>query len=149
MMPAKKMAAPGSRYMERSHRARAVLPAFVGRLGRVWTIDGILWKATNKSVTCTKSTIGSRIAEATGLKKKDCLTVITAMTEVLTSELKHSGKAVLPGIGMLKLRSKPPTKAGVRKVFGKDVMVKEKPAKLIVKAIAATSLKKAVETNTS
>ena len=39
---------------------------------------------------------------------------------------------------------KPATKAGVRTMFGKEVKVAAKPAKTVVKAFAASALKKQV-----
>ena len=48
---------------------------------------------------------------------------------------------VIPGLCMLKTRKKPATKAGKREIFGKVVVVKAKPAKTVVKALAAKALK--------
>ena len=45
---------------------------------------------------------------------------------------------------MLKTRVKPATKAGKREVFGKEMMVKAKPAKTIVKAYPVAAIKKSI-----
>ena len=47
----------------------------------------------------------------------------------------------LPCTLRIKTRTKPATKAGVRNVFGKEMTVKAKPAKTIVKAFAVAALK--------
>merc|ERR1719436_320977 len=52
------------------------------------------------------------------------------------------GKFTLPGLCMLKTRTKPATKAGKREIFGKVVVVKAKPARKIVKAFPVAAIKK-------
>merc|ERR1712060_280471 len=90
----------------------------------------------------SKSGMAEAMAEKTWVKKSACLKVITSLAEVVTQEVKKTGKVVLPGVCMLKTRVKPATKAGKREVFGKVVMVKAKPAKTIVKAFPVAALKK-------
>ena len=62
--------------------------------------------------------------------------------EIGTEEVKKSGKFVLPGLCMIKTRQKAATKAGKRLMFGQEVMVKAQPAKTVVKAFPAASLKR-------
>merc|ERR1712100_1009479 len=52
-----------------------------------------------------------------------------------------SGKFTIPGITMIKLKKKPATKAGKRMAFGKEVFVKAKPAKTVVKCYTVKALK--------
>merc|ERR1719168_341448 len=92
----------------------------------------------------SKSGLADELAVKTELKKSVCLKVITSLAEVVTKEVKKTGKVVLPGVCMLKTRVKPATKAGKREVFGKVVMVSAKPAKTIVKAFPAAALKKSI-----
>merc|ERR1711944_304 len=69
------------------------------------------------------------IATATGLKAADCKKALASLAAVGTKEVKSTGKFTVPGLAMLKLRTKPATKAGKREMFGQVVVVKAKPAK--------------------
>merc|ERR1711964_500335 len=51
----------------------------------------------------------------------------------------------IPGITMIKLKKKPATKAGKRMAFGKEVFVKAKPARTLVKCYTVKALKAASE----
>merc|ERR1712050_586261 len=84
------------------------------------------------------------IATATGLKAADCKKVLASLAAVATKEVKSTGKFTVPGLAMLKMKTKPATKAGKREMFGKVVVVKAKPAKKVVKAFAVAALKKSV-----
>merc|ERR1712223_1895684 len=64
------------------------------------------------------------IATATGLKAADCKKVLASLAAVGTKEVKSTGKFTIPGLAMLKLKTKPATK--------------------IVKAFAVAALKKSV-----
>merc|ERR1712150_68728 len=92
----------------------------------------------------SKTGLAEALAASTELKKSDCMKVINSLAEVVTTEVKKTGKVTLPGMCMLKTRMKPATKAGKREVFGKVVMVKAKPAKTIVKAFPVSALKKSI-----
>ena len=82
------------------------------------------------------------MATATELKKSDVSKVLNTLAEIGTEEVKKSGKFVLPGPCMIKTRQKAATKAGKRLMFGQEVMVKAQPAKTVVKAFPAASLKR-------
>ena len=69
--------------------------------------------------------------------------VVESLCEVATAEVKKSGKFVLPGMAMLKLKHKPARKACTKLVFGEMQKVKAKPACKVVKAFAAKSFKDA------
>merc|ERR1712187_717532 len=101
-------------------------------------------KAMKTMKSLSKSGLAEAMAEKTELKKSACLKVITSLAEVVTQEVKKTGKVMLPGVCMLKTRVKPATKAGKREVFGKVVMVKAKLAKTIVKVFPAAALKKSI-----
>ena len=135
---------PGVLYVERSRRARNALPPHTGRFGRVWHVESVTWVATRKTHFMTKTGIAQQLAEMTGMKKRACMKILTALAEVMSEELKKTGKTVLPGVGMLKTQTKPATNGGLQRVFGKDIMAKAKPAKTSVKAFAAAALKKQV-----
>jgi len=70
--------------------------------------------------------------------------VINSLADVATEQVKKVGKITIPGLCMIKTRKKPATKAGKREVFGKVVMVKAKPARMVVKAYPVSALKKSI-----
>merc|ERR1711973_728325 len=63
---------------------------------------------------------------------------------VNATELKKSDKFTLPGLCMIKTRKKAATKAGKRMMFGKEVIVKARPAKTVVKAFPVAALKQQI-----
>ena len=81
-----------------------------------------------------KSGIAAQVAESTGLKKSEVTQVLSNLADIGAAEVKKNGKFVLPGLCMIKTRKKAATKPGKRVMFGKEVVVKAKPAKTIVKA---------------
>merc|ERR1712037_670437 len=98
-----------------------------------------------KAVTgISKSGLAEAVATATELKRSECVKVLTSLAEVVTKEVKKTGKVTIPGVAMIKTRVKPATKAGKREMFGKVVVVAAKPAKTVVKAFPVASLKKAI-----
>ena len=76
-----------------------------------------------------------------GLKKSQIMTVLNAIGEVGSKEVKSTGKFVLPGVCMIKTKTKPATKAGKKMMFGKEVVVKAKAAKTVVKAFPVKAIK--------
>merc|ERR1711878_40227 len=90
------------------------------------------------------SGIVAAIATATGLKAADCKKALASLAAVGTKEVKSTGKFTVPGLTMLKLKTKPATKAGKKEMFGKVVVVKAKPAKKVVKCFAVAALKKSI-----
>merc|ERR1711904_209158 len=87
-----------------------------------------------------KSGIALALATATGHKKSECSKVLDALVEIGTAEVKK-GKFTIPGLCMIKTKTKPATKAGMRLMFGKSVKVAAKPARTIVKAYCVKALK--------
>ncbi|CAE7288010.1 HCc2 [Symbiodinium natans] len=88
-----------------------------------------------------KSGIAAQVAESTGLKKSDVTQVLSSLADIGAMEVKKVGKFVLPGLVMIKTRTKPATKAGKKMMFGKEVTVKAQPAKTVVKATAVKAVK--------
>merc|ERR1712139_456781 len=88
-----------------------------------------------------KSEIFGAIESSSGLKKKEVKAVFESLGSLIPTALKASGKFVIPGITMIKLKKKPATKAGKRMAFGKEVFVKAKPAKTLVKCYTVKALK--------
>merc|ERR1712046_364311 len=95
-------------------------------------------KASGKAMTKT----GLAEALATeDVSKKQAGAVVESLAKIAAEQVKSAGKFVIPGLVMIKTRKKPATKAGKREVFGKVVMVKAKPARMVVKAFAVKTLK--------
>ncbi len=96
----------------------------------------------------TKGEVFSKLAESTGLSKKQITGVFDALSELIKSELgkKGPGIFVIPGLLKLKRDHKPATKAGQRvNPFTKQMqMYPAKPARNVVKARPLKSLKEMV-----
>merc|ERR1711934_255656 len=99
-------------------------------------------KAGGKAMT--KGTMTKSLATEHNLKQKACSDVINSLVAIATQEVKKTGVFTIPGLCRLKTRTKPATKAGVRVMFGKEMKVKAKPAKTIVKAYPVAALKKQI-----
>merc|ERR1712018_339395 len=100
-------------------------------------------KGTKKAVkSISKTEIAQGMAVATDLKKSDCSKMLAALANIAGSQVKKTGKIIIPGIAMLKTRVKPATKAGKMEIFGKMVVVKARAAKTVVKAFPVAALKK-------
>ena len=89
----------------------------------------------------TKGAFLKAIAEEHGLKTSDCSKVFTSLVDIASKEVKKTGIFTVPGLCRIKTRTKPATKAGVKVMFGKEVKVKAKPAKTVVKAFPVAALK--------
>merc|ERR1712228_1143596 len=92
----------------------------------------------------SQGALTAALATATGLKAADCRKALASLAAVGTKEVKSAGKFTVPGLAMLKVKTKPATKAGKREMFGNVVIVKAKPAKKVVKAFAVAAMKKSV-----
>merc|ERR1719456_1817197 len=91
-----------------------------------------------------KGAIADALATACEAKKADMAKVLEALADLATKEAKKTGKFTIPGVCMVKTRHKAARKAGKRMAFGKEVVVKAKPARTIVKAFAVKALKDSV-----
>merc|ERR1712224_975317 len=98
-------------------------------------------KAMKAVKSMTKGAIAEALAAESGLKKSDCSKVMDVLAGVATKQVKSAGKFTIPGVCMVKTKKKAATKAGKRVMFGKEVKVKAKPAKTVVKAFAVAALK--------
>lgn len=93
----------------------------------------------------TKAEIYTRLADRTGLAKKDVASVFDAMGEEIAKELgkKGPGLFVIPGLLKLKLVQKDatPEKQGINPFTKEPMTVKAKPARSVVKAVPLKALK--------
>merc|ERR1712211_29747 len=102
-------------------------------------------KGSKKAVTSMgKGAIAAALAEEHGLKKAVCSKIMNTLAALAATEVKKNGKFVIPGVTRLQTRVKPATKAGKREIFGKEVMVKAKPAKTIVKSFPVAAINKSI-----
>lgn len=102
-------------------------------------------KASGKTPP-TKSEIYTRIAEDTGLTKKD----VGAVFDSLSAQIKKNlggrggpGMFTVPGLLKMRVVNKPAKKArmGVNPFTGEEMMFKAKPASKAVKVVALKGLK--------
>merc|ERR1711939_235464 len=101
-------------------------------------------RAMKGAKSITKGAIADAMAAACEAKKSEMSKALDALAELAAKEVKSTGKFTIPGICMVKTRHKPATKAGKRMAFGKEVKVKAKPARTVVKAFAVKALKSCV-----
>ena len=111
---------------------------------KVMKAKKVAMKAMKGQKAMTKGGLMGSLADATEMKKSDIAKILNSLTEIGTEEVKKSGKFILPGLCMIKTRQKPATKAGKKLMFGKEVMVKARPAKTVVKAFPVAALKREV-----
>merc|ERR1711904_242270 len=101
-------------------------------------------KAMKSVKSMPKSAIADALGEACEKKRSEVSKVLEALADLASKEIKK-GKFTIPGVCMIKTRHKPATKAGKRVAFGKEIKVKAKPARTVVKAFAVAALKKSVK----
>jgi DNA-binding protein HU-beta len=88
----------------------------------------------------TQTAIVSTLADKTGLKKSEVKTVIDAMTELATSEVKKNGEFTVPGFGKLKKTNRK-AREGRNPATGAIIKI---PAKTTVKFSVGKAMKDSV-----
>merc|ERR1711964_13247 len=96
-------------------------------------------KASGKAMT--KGAIVKTLAEQHEMKTKACSELLESLATLATAEGKKNGIFAVPGLCRIKTRRKPATKAGKRMAFGKEIKVKAKAARTVVKAFPVAALK--------
>merc|ERR1711924_324164 len=89
----------------------------------------------------SKGAFTKALATKHELKQSTCSKMVNSLVAMATTEVKKNGVFTLPGLCRIKTRVKPATKAGIRNVFGKEVKVKAKAARTVVKAYPVKALK--------
>ena len=93
----------------------------------------------------TKAELYAKLAEASGLSKKQVATVFEQLAEVIKADLskKGPGQFVVPGLIKLRVAIKPATKAGMKKnsFTGEMKFQEAKPASRTVRARPLKALK--------
>jgi nucleoid DNA-binding protein len=94
----------------------------------------------------TKSEFVNAVAEKSGLNKKQASTVLEAMGDIVTSELKSNGEVTIPGLIRLSVTTKAatPEREGINPFTKQPTIFKAKPARKVVKARPMKALKDAV-----
>jgi len=100
------------------------------------------------SKQATKGEIFAKLAETSGLTKKQVASVFEALSELIKEQLGKKGPRVfvVPGLLKLKVVRKPATKAkqGINPFTKQPMTYKAKPARNVVKALPLKSLKEMV-----
>jgi nucleoid DNA-binding protein len=94
----------------------------------------------------TKSEFLNAVAEKTGLNKKQASTVLDALSDIITEQLKSSGEVTIPGLIKLNVSEKAatPEREGINPFTKEPTIIKAKPARRVVKARPVKALKDAV-----
>merc|ERR1711879_856980 len=105
-----------------------------------------LWMAPTKAAAKPKTAgaLAAAIADGSGMKPKEVKAMLTTLGEIAATEVKTAGKLTIPGVVMLKLKSKPARKATKKMIFGKMTNVAAKPASKTVKCFAVKALKASI-----
>jgi len=109
--------------------------------------------AENKTMTgkaATKSSIYQKVADETGLSRKQVAAVFDSLNHLIKNELGKKGPGVITiptGLVKIKRVHKPATKArmGRNPLTGEAIQIKAKPPRTVVKALALKSLKEMVK----
>ena len=88
----------------------------------------------------TQTAIVSTLADKTGLKKSEVKSVMDAMTELATSEVKKNGEFTVPGFGKLKKTNRK-AREGRNPATGAIIKI---PAKTTVKFSVGKAMKDSV-----
>merc|ERR1719191_405257 len=101
-------------------------------------------KAMKAVKAMPKGGITEALASKTGVEKKKVSELLDAFVQLATAEAKKTGKFTIPGLCMLKTKTRPARKAGTATAFGKTIKVKARPATKIVKAYCVKALKDSI-----
>jgi len=98
----------------------------------------------------TKSSIYQRVADETGLTRKQVAAVFDSLNALIKDELGRKGPGMITiptGLVKIKRVHKPATKPrlGRNPATGETIQIKAKPARTVVKALALKSLKEMVK----
>lgn len=96
----------------------------------------------------SKSNMIRAITESTGLSKRDVVSVLDTLTQVIEKHIKSGGPGtfVMPGLLKINVVKKPARSArkGINPFTGEEIMIKARPAYKAVKIKALKKLKEMV-----
>ena len=105
--------------------------------------------AEAKAKAATKSAVFQALAEKTGRSRKEIAVVFDALTDYIKGQLSKKGPGVFTVPGLLKIKrvEKPATKEreGKNPRTGEPMIIKAKPKRTVVKALALKGLKEMVK----
>lgn len=84
------------------------------------------------------------ISEEAGVRVKDTKAVLDAIRQIAIRELRRTGTFKLPALVSLRSLHKAASPAKVKSMFGKDVLIAAKPARMMVKATVLQQLRDAL-----
>ena len=84
------------------------------------------------------------IADASGLSPKDAKCFLEALRDVAAKNLRETNVFKLHNVVLIRMRKTPPRNATTRIVFGKEVVLRAKPAGQKITAVAVKPLYDAV-----
>jgi nucleoid DNA-binding protein len=103
----------------------------------------------NKAKAATKTAMYQSLAESSGLSRKQVASFFDELTNYIHKELGKKGPGVVTVPGLLKIKrvEKPATKErmGRNPQTGEPMMIKAKPKRTVVKALALKNLKQMVQ----
>ncbi len=88
----------------------------------------------------TKTQMVASLAEATNMSKKEVVTFLEGMTELVYKEVKKNGECIVPGFGKL-VKAKRKAREGRNPATGETIKI---PAKTVVKFRLAKAAKDAI-----
>jgi nucleoid DNA-binding protein len=102
-------------------------------------------KVSAVNVPMTKSAMLERIAQNTGLARKQVSAVFDELATIIESHIKKGGvgQFAFPGLMKIEVKRKPATKArkGINPFTGQETVFKAKPARNVVKIRALKKVK--------
>ena len=105
--------------------------------------------ADNKPKAMTKTATYQKLADATGMNRKQVAEFFDAVATMIQQELGKKGPGVVTIPGLLKIKrvEKPATKArqGRNPQTGEPMTIKAKPKRTVVRALALKGLKEMVK----
>merc|ERR1711904_152722 len=123
--------------------ANSNLLHFPLRFSPILTMVAMKKKAVSAK-SMTKTGIAEALATKSGVKKSEINKLLDGFAELATAEVKTAGKFTIPGLCMLKTKTRSARKAGTSMAFGKEIKVKARPATNIVKAYCVKALKDSI-----
>jgi len=97
-----------------------------------------------KRAIMPKPEIADALAEACDCTPMQCRRALTDLVTLGRKELLRCGRFLIPHVCIMKVNHKPEVTVGKRKVLGKEIMVKARPATVTIKAHCRATLKKGV-----
>lgn len=106
-------------------------------------------QANQDSNRMTKSRLIEKVAEQSGVTKKQANAVLEALDQVVAEQLGKYGEASIPGMLKLNVHVKPatPERQGINPFTKQPTVFKAKPERKVVKARILKGLKDSVQTH--